>query len=103
MKRQAGTRRFARPVLVPALPRSAWVVLGGDFASAVGSGLTLPFLFVYAHQVHGLVSIARPATFTAIYAADAATSLAFVPVLARLRHPAPLPPPNCSGATIRPA
>ena len=59
------------------------MVLGGDFASAVGSGLTLPFLFVYT--------------------ADAATSLAFVPVLARLRHPAPLPPPNCSGATIRPA
>jgi MFS family permease len=29
-------------------------VLGGDFASAIGSGLTLPCLFVYAHQVRHL-------------------------------------------------
>ena len=36
------------------LPRPAWVVLGGDFVSAVGSGLTLPFLFIYAHQVRDL-------------------------------------------------
>ncbi len=40
--------------LVPALPRPAWVVLGGDFISAVGSGLTLPFLFIYAHRVRDL-------------------------------------------------
>jgi len=52
--RPAGPGRFARPALVPALPRPAWVVLGGDFVSAVGSGLTLPFLFIYAHQVRGL-------------------------------------------------
>jgi MFS family permease len=43
-----------RPRLVPVLPRPAWVVLGGDFVSAIGSGLTLPFLFVYAHRVRGL-------------------------------------------------
>lgn len=43
-----------RPALLPALPRQAWVVLGGDFISAVGSGLTLPCLFVYAHQVRHL-------------------------------------------------
>jgi MFS family permease len=43
-----------RPRLIPVLPRPAWVVLGGDFASAIGSGLTLPFLFVYAHRVRGL-------------------------------------------------
>jgi MFS family permease len=30
------------------------VVLGGDFVSAIGSGLTLPCLFVYAHQVRHL-------------------------------------------------
>jgi MFS family permease len=36
---------------MPALPRPAWVVLGGDFLSAIGSGLALPCLFVYAHQV----------------------------------------------------
>jgi MFS family permease len=36
------------------LPRPAWVVLGGDFLSAVGSGLTLPCLFLYAHRVRDL-------------------------------------------------
>ncbi len=43
-----------RPGLLPVLPRPAWVVLSGDFASAIGSGLTLPCLFIYAHQVRGL-------------------------------------------------
>jgi MFS family permease len=43
-----------RTSLIPALPRPAWVVLGGDFISAVGSGLTLPCLFIYAHQVRHL-------------------------------------------------
>jgi len=43
-----------RPGLLPALPRTAWVVLGGDFVSAIGSGLTLPCLFIYAHLVRGL-------------------------------------------------
>jgi MFS family permease len=40
--------------LVPSLPRAAWIVLGGDALSAVGSGLTLPFLMVYLHQVRAL-------------------------------------------------
>ena len=39
--------------LVPRLPRLAWLVLGGDALSAAGSGLTLPFLLVYLHQVQG--------------------------------------------------
>jgi MFS family permease len=43
-----------RPGFLPALPRSAWVVLGGDFLSAVGSGLTVPVLFLYAHRIRGL-------------------------------------------------
>jgi MFS family permease len=30
------------------------VVLGGDFVSAIGSGLTLPCLFIYAHRVRDL-------------------------------------------------
>src|SRR5262249_41536720 len=42
----ASLGRLRRPALIPALPRPAWVVLSGDFASAVGIGLTLPFLFV---------------------------------------------------------
>jgi MFS family permease len=40
--------------LVPALPRAAWIVLAGDAVSALGSGLTLPFLLVYLHQARGL-------------------------------------------------
>ena|SRR5215211_7948017 len=39
--------------LVPELPRRAWTLLAGDAVSGVGSGLTLPFLLVYLHQVRG--------------------------------------------------
>jgi len=47
--------RGGRPAgVLPALPRPAWVVLGADFASAIGSGLTLPCLFIYAHRVRDL-------------------------------------------------
>src|SRR6266851_2046444 len=53
MTRAPGTHR-RRPGLLPALPRPAWVVLGGDLVSAVGSGLTLPCLFIYAHRVRDL-------------------------------------------------
>ncbi|HEY6314171.1 MAG TPA: MFS transporter [Streptosporangiaceae bacterium] len=49
-----GVRGSRRPALIPALPRPAWVVLGGDFMSAIGSGLTLPCLFIYARQVRDL-------------------------------------------------
>jgi MFS family permease len=54
-KNRAGRRRGG---LLPDLPRPAWVVLGGDFLSAIGSGLTLPCLFLYTHQVRGLSSAA---------------------------------------------
>ena len=40
--------------LVPALPREAWTLLAGTWLSALGTGLTLPFLLVYLHQVRGL-------------------------------------------------
>src|SRR5580692_3842127 len=43
-----------RGAFLPVLPRAAWVVLGGDFMSAIGSGLTLPCLFIYAHRVRDL-------------------------------------------------
>ena len=49
-----GPATRGRPGLVPVLPRPAWIVLGGDFVSALGSGLTLPCLFIYAHQVRQL-------------------------------------------------
>lgn len=38
---------------IPALPRPAWIVLGAQALSAAGTGLTLPFLLVYLHQIHG--------------------------------------------------
>jgi MFS family permease len=40
--------------LVPELPRDGWILLAGDAVSAVGSGLTLPFLLVYLHELRGL-------------------------------------------------
>jgi MFS family permease len=43
-----------RGTFLPVLPRAAWVVLGGDFVSAIGSGLTLPCLFIYAYRVRDL-------------------------------------------------
>jgi len=39
--------------LVPELPRGAWTLVAGDAVSGIGSGLTLPFLLVYLHQVRG--------------------------------------------------
>jgi MFS family permease len=36
------------------LPRAAWRVLAAAALSAVGTGLTLPFLLVYLHSVRGL-------------------------------------------------
>lgn len=45
---------IALHALVPALPRRAWVILGGDLLSAIGTGLTLPFLVVYLHRVRGI-------------------------------------------------
>jgi MFS family permease len=52
------------------------VVLGGDFLSAIGSGLTLPCLFVYAHQVRHL----GYGTAGLVVAAVALASLAGNPV-----------------------
>jgi MFS family permease len=40
--------------LLPALPRRAWIILGGAALSAVGTGMTLPFLVVYLHRVRGI-------------------------------------------------
>lgn len=40
--------------LVPRLGRDACVVLASELLSAVGTGMTLPFLLVYLHTVHGL-------------------------------------------------
>jgi MFS family permease len=39
---------------MPTLPRRAWLVLGGDALSAIGTGMTLPFLVIYLHNVRGI-------------------------------------------------
>src|SRR5262245_44024105 len=54
MTAQPHAMAHRRQKLIPVLPQPVWLVLGGDFASAIGSGLTLPFLFIYAHQVRHL-------------------------------------------------
>ncbi|MGA4988020.1 MFS transporter [Nonomuraea bangladeshensis] len=40
--------------LIPQLPRRAWLILGGDAVSALGTGLTLPFFLIYLNQVRGI-------------------------------------------------
>jgi len=40
--------------LVPRLPRQAWLILGGDMLSAVGSGMTMPFFIVYLTRIRGI-------------------------------------------------
>jgi MFS family permease len=44
--------------LIPSLPRRAWIILGGDMLSAVGSGMTMPFFVVYLHRVRGVSLLA---------------------------------------------
>jgi MFS family permease len=48
------TGRRAATRLVPELPRTAWILLGGAGLSALGTGMTLPFLLVYLSQVRGI-------------------------------------------------
>jgi MFS family permease len=51
--------------LVPTLTRPAWIVLGGDTISAIGTGMTLPFFVVYLHRVRGIdLAVAGLATAT---------------------------------------
>ncbi|TLP66158.1 MFS transporter [Microbispora triticiradicis] len=40
--------------LMPRLPRSAWMTLVSHALSAVGTGMTMPFLIVYLHDVRGI-------------------------------------------------
>lgn len=52
--------------LVPTLPRDAWIVLGGDLLSALGTGLTLPFFVVYLHRVRGIDLAVAGAALSAV-------------------------------------
>jgi MFS family permease len=53
-ERESTATVSTRGGLIPTLPRDAWLVLGGDALSAVGSGLTLPFLFVFLTRVRDI-------------------------------------------------
>ncbi|MFF7242149.1 MFS transporter [Streptomyces collinus] len=39
---------------VPSLDPRTWIVLGGEVVSAIGSGATAPYVFVYLHVVCGM-------------------------------------------------
>ena len=39
--------------LNPDLPRSVWTLQGGALVNALGNGITMPFLFIYLHNVRG--------------------------------------------------
>jgi MFS family permease len=55
--------------LLPELPRPAWIVLGGDLLSAIGTGMTLPFFIVYLHHVRGFdLGVAELALATIAFA-----------------------------------
>src|SRR5947199_10850787 len=60
----------------PPLSRPAWLVLAGDALSALGSGLTLPFLIIYLHDVRGFGLV----TAALVLAAVAGASLVGNPV-----------------------
>jgi MFS family permease len=49
-----GDRAAVHRGLIPQLPRAAKIVLLGDAVSALGQGMSLPFLLVYLHQVRGI-------------------------------------------------
>jgi MFS family permease len=48
-----GLARRAARALVPALPRSVWILQAGAFTNALGSGLVFPFVLIYLHDVRG--------------------------------------------------
>ena len=39
--------------LNPDLPRAVWTLQGGGLVNAVGNGVTMPFFFIYLHNVRG--------------------------------------------------
>jgi len=49
----AGRLRRTAGALVPALPRSVWILQAGGFTNALGSGLVFPFVLIYLHDVRG--------------------------------------------------
>ncbi|WP_435280031.1 MFS transporter [Streptomyces sp. 1222.5] len=57
------------PKQLSGIPGPVWLILSGDALSALGSGLTLPLLLVYLHNVRGIPTVFAAlaiATFTAM-------------------------------------
>jgi MFS family permease len=65
--------RSALRALLPPIGRRAWLVVAANGLSLVGSGLTMPFLIVYLHDVRG---IGLAAAGTALGAIGVATLVA---------------------------
>jgi MFS family permease len=60
--------------MIPALSRTAWVILGGELLSALGTGLTFPFLIVYLHSERGIDLAIAGLVLSALYAVSLAGS-----------------------------
>src|SRR5919106_963074 len=43
----------AGAALAPSLPRQVWIVQGGMLANSIGTGVVLPFILIYLHDVRG--------------------------------------------------
>ncbi len=61
--------------MIPRLPRATWGVLVGDALSAVGAGMTLPFLVVYLHAGRGLSLVLAGLAVSALAIASLAGNL----------------------------
>ena len=48
------TSSAARGRLIPQLPRAAKIILIGDAVSALGVGMSMPFMLIYIHQIRGI-------------------------------------------------
>ena len=66
--------------LNPDLPRSIWTLQGGALVNALGNGITMPFLFIYLHNVRGFTT----ASSGLVLAFLGVVGLAVVPVFGSL-------------------
>jgi hypothetical protein len=77
-----------RPVLAylrsvnPRLPRAVWIFEAGGLANMFGTGIVLPFLIIYLHNVRGL-------SLTVAGIAAAANALASLPAGSAIAHEEP--------------
>lgn len=70
--------------LIPPIGRKAWVALGVNAFSCLGSGLTMPFLIIYLHQVRDLSLPAAGAILGVIGVAGIVTTPLSGPLIDRV-------------------